>query len=74
MPSYEVIARKTGVLSTVPVDAATREEAIAQVVATAAPGEEVEVLQAYELAAGPTGATGATGPTGVSGTSGTTGL
>ena len=48
MPSYVVTGRKTGPMTPVTVEAETREEAIAQVVATVAEGEQIEVMSAVE--------------------------
>jgi hypothetical protein len=62
MPTFVVKGRKTNALTTVTVEAATRDDAIAQVVAQSAPGEEMDILDAQEASAvGVTGATGATG-------------
>lgn len=69
MTSYNVTARKTSPLTPMVVEAATREEAIAQVVAQAAEGEAVEVLQCIETIPGeePPPDGGASGPTGATG-------
>jgi hypothetical protein len=48
MPTYTVKSRKTGPIEISTVDAATREQAIAQTVATAAEGESIEVMDAKE--------------------------
>jgi hypothetical protein len=48
MPTYTVKSRKTGPIEFTTVDAATREQAIAQTVAAAAEGESVEVMDAKE--------------------------
>jgi hypothetical protein len=68
MPSFDITARKTSPLTSVTVEANTREEAVAQIVAQAAEGEQIEVLQCIEAlpdaGAPPPGATGATGATG----------
>jgi hypothetical protein len=64
MPTFYVTGRKIPPPTTVSVDAATREEAISQVVQSAAPGEEFEVTSAtteQPEEAPPGGATGATG-------------
>jgi len=69
MATYHIKARKTSPLTYLAVEAISREEAIAQVVAEAAAGEQVEVLDCIEAGPGdelpvapvPTGATGATG-------------
>jgi hypothetical protein len=63
MPSYIVRFRVTHPSEDVTVEAASRDAAIAQVVADADEGDEIEVFDAKELEAG---ATGATGPTGTS--------
>lgn len=64
MTSYNVTARKTSPTTSMVVEANTREDAIAQVVAQAAEGEQVEVLQCIEALPGEPVA-----PTGPSGTS-----
>jgi hypothetical protein len=51
MPNYTVKSRKTGPVVLTVVSALSREEAISQVVQTAAPGEEVEIMDAKEGAA-----------------------
>ena len=67
MTSFNITARKTSPITPVVIEADTREEAIAQVVAQAAAGEQVEVLQCIEAIpgeeppAGPSGATGTSG-------------
>ena len=73
MPSFIVRSRKTNAIVEATVTANTREDAIAQVVHSAAAGEEIEVMGAVELPAGATGATGTTGATGATGTTGGTG-
>ena len=81
MTSFYITARKTSPLTPLVVEAWTREEAIAQVVATAGLGEEVAVSQCEEMGPGfemppvPPGATGATGTMmlGAPGTTGVTG-
>jgi hypothetical protein len=55
------------------VTATTREDAIAQVLAAADPGDEIEVMDAKQDISSAAGATGASGASGASGTSGTTG-
>lgn len=62
MPSYNITARKTSPITPVTLTAVSREEAIQQVIKTAAPGEEIEVLQVLEVPGSGAGATGATGP------------
>jgi hypothetical protein len=49
MASFYVTARKTSPITPVTVEAETRELAIQQVVATAAEGEQIEVLQCNEV-------------------------
>jgi hypothetical protein len=66
MPTFSYKGRKTSEIMTGTVEAETREEAIAQITAMAAPGEEIDVMQVQE---GPTGG-GATGTTGTTGASG----
>lgn len=67
MPTFHVKARKTSPLTYLAIEALTREDAIAQAVAEAAPGEQVEVLDCVEAGPGdelpvaPTGTTGVTG-------------
>lgn len=63
MPSYNITARKTSPITPVTITAPSREDAIQQVIKTAAAGEEIEVLQTIEVpgSAGATGATGAAG-------------
>jgi len=51
MPDFVVKGRKTGATTETTVTANTRDEAIAQVVASAAPGEEFQVMSADEVAA-----------------------
>jgi hypothetical protein len=74
MATFHYKARKSSAITTGTVDAPTREDAISQIVGTAAPGEEIEVMQVQEEpgpAEGPTGATGtAASMTGVSGPTG----
>lgn len=72
MPTFRVKARKKTALVIGDVEASTRDEAIALIVASAAPGEEVEVWDVEDISAmlGPTGATGATGVTGATGPTG----
>lgn len=62
MASFVVKARKKGPVTIVTVDAESRDDAIAKTVATAAEGEEIEVMDAKEAdgASPPTGATGTT--------------
>lgn len=65
MTSYNITARKTSPITPVTVEAASSEEAIAQVVASATEGEQIEILQCIPaLVETPPagGATGATGP------------
>ena len=57
MPTFSYKGRKTSEILTGTVEAETREAAIAQITAMAAPGEEFDVMQVQE---GPTGG-GATG-------------
>lgn len=60
MPDFIVRSRKTAPITDTTVAANSREDAIAQIVATAAAGEEIEVLDAKEVvpAAEPVGGTG----------------
>lgn len=60
MPDFIVRSRKTTPITDATVSANSREDAIAQVVATAAEGEEIEVMDAKEVvpAAEPVGGTG----------------
>lgn len=66
MPSFLLKGRKTTPVYEVTVEAETREEAIAQAVAEAEEGEQIEVMSATEIpeenggdGGGATGATGA---------------
>ena len=72
MPTFHYKGRKTSEIMTGTVEAETREEAIAQITAMAAPGEEIDVMQVQEgpTGGGPTGTTGTTGTTGATGASG----
>jgi hypothetical protein len=69
--TFVVKSRKTLPIVLTTVTATSREEAIAQLVKTAAEGEEIEVMDAKEdisgTAGGPTGATGVTGASGPTG-------
>ena len=68
MKSFLVRRRVTHPVEDVTVEAATRDQAIAQVVANADEGDQIEVLDAKEMPV-EGGATGATGPTGTTTTS-----
>jgi hypothetical protein len=62
MPTFEVKGRKKNAVTTVSVEAPTRDAAIAQVVAQQAAGEEMDIMDAQDVsAAGATGATGTAG-------------
>jgi hypothetical protein len=72
--SFVVKSRTKGAHTESIVEAATREDAIAQVVQAVAPGEEVDVMNVQEVLAGaPTGPTGTTGTTGTTGSTGASG-
>jgi hypothetical protein len=63
MPSFAITARKTSPLTPVTVDAPSHQEAIQQVVDTAAEGEQIEVLSCVEVVpeeVPPVGGTGTT--------------
>jgi hypothetical protein len=51
MPTFTVKGRKTNALTTVTVEADSRDAAIAQVVATAEEGEEFDVMEVTEVPA-----------------------
>ena len=70
MTTFHYKARKNMAITTGTVDAPTREDAIAMIVGTAAPGEEIDVMQVQESGPVGGGATGITGASGVSGASG----
>lgn len=50
MPTFIVKARKITPLTTVNIDAETREKAVAETIATAAEGEEVQITSVEEAA------------------------
>ena len=50
MPNFVVKSRKKGPVETTTVDAATRNEAIAKTIETAAEGEEIEIFNVEEAA------------------------
>jgi hypothetical protein len=68
MATYYVQARKLGPVQTFQIAANSRAQAMSNLVLSAGPGEEYQILDGSTLLAA-TGTTGGTGPSGITGSS-----